>query len=195
MNPNQCRNLIQWFKKHTHKITVGSKEDYWAIQKFHIFNPVVRDTLNQVEFDVVSEIFAKTGARMYPTMTNINQWHIGGMQTPHYDTYSSEEVDAGILNEELEFPNREWTVILNLNEDFSGGQTYFPDRDMEQITPQVGKAVIFQGIYHLHGVHKVYQNQRYTISSWFSGDPNLMLSNRMTQQLDLKYTDLKNISF
>ncbi len=128
---------------------------------------------------------------MYPTMTNINEWFIGGVQEPHLDTYTNQEILHGLDQTPPEFPNREWTTIVNLNTDFNGGETYFPNENYT-VTPETGKASIFQGIHHDHGVNKVYQGCRYTVSIWFSGDINNMLSNRMTNDLSLTYLNLKN---
>ena len=84
--------------------------------------------------------------------------------------------------EDDEKPSREWTVIVYLNDDYSGGETYFPPTDYypfgHQVEKNVGDGLLFQGIYHPHGVFKVRRNNRYTISIWFTED----LDKAMTQR-------------
>ena len=61
----------------------------------------------------------------------MTEWPIGGFQDPHLDTYSYQERDDVDYNEEEreKSPKREWTCIVYLNDDYTGGETYFPPTD------------------------------------------------------------------
>ena len=63
-----------------------------------------------------------------------------------------------------------WTghlsTILYLNDDFDGGELFFPDFDIE-IKPKPGMLAVFPGNTHyLHGVKEVVGNTRYTAALW-----------------------------
>ena len=96
-------------------------------------------------------------------------------------------------------PRREWTCILYLNDDYTGGETYFPPSDYypfgTQIEKEVGDGLLFQGIYHGHGVFKVRKAPRHTLAIWFSEDMNhamsqhlLLISVTMRIQYDRPYS-------
>ena len=96
-------------------------------------------------------------------MISINEWPIGGYQDPHLDTYSSESQQLQVASDERQ---REWTCILYLNDNFRDGQTYVPGGEIYE--PIEGAGLLFQGIYIVHGVHRVRRHPRHTISFWFS---------------------------
>jgi len=130
----------------------------------------------------VSEVFKYTDQIVYPEMCALNEWEIGGVQKPHLDTYSNIQLKHDTKEET---PSREWTVILYLNDEFGGGRTYFPDQDNYTHEPTAGEGILFQGIYHSHGVTPVRRCSRHTISMWFSTDPNLILTDARTDRLDV----------
>lgn len=56
--------------------------------------------------------------------------------------------------------------IIYLNDDFDGGELFFPDFDIE-IKPKPGMLAVFPGNTHyLHGVRKTSGNTRYTCTLW-----------------------------
>lgn len=62
--------------------------------------------------------------------------------------------------------NRDCSSVLYLNDNFTGGETYFPNNDFT-CTPKKGKIVFFSSrIYH--GVTKVMSGERYTLPCWYS---------------------------
>lgn len=174
--------LVQWFKENKDTLqSVGDGSDYFGINMIHIQDHFIRLLLRRIQFDTVAEIYKRTGSKQYPEMAIMTEWPIGGVQDPHKDTYSSVEMIYGLENPDK--PKREWTLILNLNTNFGDGRTYFPDDDYVH-DPVAGQGVIFQGLYHEHGVEKVRRNSRYTIAMWFSADPSNMLTDMVTPNLD-----------
>ena len=186
----ESKSLIEWFKNHKHLRQIGSGEDYRGIDLIHIHTNWVRDIFNRVGHDVTSEIYHAVGTRVYPEMTAINEWEIGGVQEPHLDTYSTVELENDIIEEH---PSREWTLILYLNEDFKGGETYFPDQDNYVHKPVAREGLLFQGLYHKHGVYPVRRNSRHTISMWFSTNPDNIITDDRTKDLEKDHYKLRNI--
>ena len=173
LTPMECQTLVQWYKSHHQLRTIGDNTDYRAINRMHIHNPLIRDLFVKVDSQVIGEIRKETDQIVYPKMSSITEWPIGGIQPPHLDTYSRYELDERTSEEEkdrlAEHPSREWTLILFLNDDFKGGETYFPELKQE-FTPVEGSGLLFQGIYLHHGVNKVRRGSRRTISTWFTTD-------------------------
>ena len=167
--------MIQFLKesKNQYQLDVGSGEDYLGYSKTAIteiprHQPIL-ELLHKVEYKCISEIAKLCGNSVFPEMTIVAEWPIGGFQDPHLDTYSTIEIE-NFKEGEIK-PHREWTCILNLNSNFRGGQTFFPDHpDYPQNEPETGSGIIFQGIYVPHGVHKVRRNSRYTVALWFTQD-------------------------
>lgn len=173
-----------WMKKHQHLRTVGDGSDYTAVQKLHIFNQQIRDILNAIEYNLVGEIRKICDRVVYPETTLIAEWPIGGIQKPHTDLYSNTDINAG---NDPACPSREWTCIVNLNDDYRDGRTYFPpsehNPEILEIEPETGSGILFQGIHHLHGVEKVRGCPRYTIAMWFTSDFNRILWDVPTKDL------------
>ena len=74
-------------------------------------------------------------------MISLNEWPIGGVQEPHLDTYSNQEQSAGT---ETNYPARQWTTILYLNDNYRGGRTYVPDDQVyEPVTGAISYSKAF----------------------------------------------------
>lgn len=180
LTPSECREIIDWHKHHRHLEKVGDGSDYYGIRFMHIHNQRIRDLVFRVIYHLVGEIKVLNGQTVWPEMISINEWPIGGFQKPHLDTYSNQEV---LEQTESDYPARQWTCILYLNEDFRGGRTYVPEHDAYE--PETGAGLLFQGIYVPHGVEKVRRNSRHTISLWFSTNPNKQMPTHTVDDLDL----------
>lgn len=184
MSQKEAMELIFYHRTHKHKRSIGDGTDYRAIDYIHIHTQWIRDVFNRISYDCVSEIFRCTDQKVYPEMTALNEWEIGGVQKPHLDTYSTMEIKADEDFKDSYKPHREWTLILTLNDNFGDGRTYFPDQDYIH-KPTACEGILFQGLYHLHGVEPVRRCSRHTISMWFTEDPDKILSDERTQNLDL----------
>ena len=83
---------------------------------------------------------------------------------------NSWQEDAPDHVKDMEHPTnyRDYSVIFYLNDDYEGGEIYFPDHDIE-ISPKKGMAVVFpsNGDYN-HGVKEIKNSQRFTIPVWYS---------------------------
>jgi len=62
------------------------------------------------------------------------------------------------------FQTKHYSSLIYLNDDYEGGELYFPEYDFA-IKPEVGTLICFRGDENtLHGVKKVTDGIRYTIS-------------------------------
>ena len=165
MSKERFQEIIQFHKSHRHLTGVGDGSDYTGIRFMHIKSPWLRQYVAEVIVDLVGEIRKTSDQIVYPEMIAINEWPIGGIQHPHLDTYSNQEMTHGTSPDK---PSREWTCILYLNDNYKGGRTYVPDGEVFE--PEQGSGLLFQGIYIPHGVEKVRRHPRHTISFWFTTD-------------------------
>ena len=156
----------------------------------HISNEYIRLLFQKVETHCTAEIYKATGKVFYPEMSTMTEWPIGGIQEPHLDTYSKQEHEDPDIDEEerKKSPRPEWTVIVYLNNNYTGGETYFPPSDYypfgTQIEKEIGDGLLFQGIHHPHGVFKVRRAPRHTLAIWFSEDMDNAMTQRPIQNVD-----------
>lgn len=105
---------------------------------------------------------------VYPDLLQICRWFPGMEQQPHADDMSNVE------GADPWHRHREFGAIIYLNDDYTGGHTYYPQHDIE-IVPEVGTLAIHPGDpSHLHGVTKMDGNIRYTIASFWSRDEKFL---------------------
>lgn len=85
------------------------------------------------------------------------KWPVGSSQSPHWDKING-------------LDHREWGSVIYLNEDYEGGNTIYPELDI-QIKPESGKIIIHPGdVDFMHGVSEVIGNDRFTIASFWTSD-------------------------
>jgi leucine proline-enriched proteoglycan (leprecan) len=66
--------------------------------------------------------------------------------------------------------HRDYSSVLYLNDNFTGGKTYFPS-DNFTCNPKKGKIIFFSSRTY-HGVTKVISGERYTLPCWYSKNQN-----------------------
>lgn len=100
---------------------------------------------------------------IFPDLTQVVRWFPGMEQPPHSD--DMEDTEHHDHNK-----HRKFGAIIYLNDNYSGGHTYYPQYDIE-IAPEVGKLAVHPGdTDHMHGVSQVNDNIRYTIASFWTFD-------------------------
>jgi hypothetical protein len=91
----------------------------------------------------------------------IIKWRPGMEQRPHAD----KQMNDGRPNP---FPTYDINSLIYYNDDFEGGELYYPDYDLI-IKPKPGLAVAHPGdINYLHGVKPVIFGERYTTPSFYT---------------------------
>jgi len=193
LSEERRKGLIQWYQQHRHLESVGSEKDYVGIRYIHIENRAIREDIARIYYNLVGEIRKISDQVVWPEMISLTRWHIGGLQEPHLDTYSNDEFKEEQVSEN---PSREWTCILYLNDDYTGGETYFPPCEQypfgHQIEPKAGSGLLFQGIYIPHGVFKIRRNNRFTIAFWFSTDLQRMMYDSVVKDLNHNEISVKS---
>lgn len=130
------------------------------------------DELNQSNcFDLLNEIVSRIkphvesfyNVEVSATWPALVRWPVGAMQFPHADKELHEGPDAGTENN---FPWYDIGTVFYLNEDYEGGELFFPKQDVV-LKPKARAAYFFPGDKNfIHGVNKVISGCRYT-SPWF----------------------------
>lgn len=102
---------------------------------------------------------------VYPDLFQIVRWFPGQKQDPHSDDMTEHD------NPDLEwFSHRHYGSILYLNDNYTGGHTYYPQHNFE-IVPKAGTLAMHPGTPdHMHGVTEIQGSTRYTIASFWSRD-------------------------
>lgn len=91
----------------------------------------------------------------------IVRWFSGLEQRPHAD----KQLNDGNPNP---FPTYDINSLIYYNDDFDGGELYYPQHNIE-ITPKPGLAVAHPGdINYLHGVKMVTKGERFTTPSFYT---------------------------
>lgn len=89
----------------------------------------------------------------------IVRWPIGTRQEPHADKELHEGPDAGMPNA---FPWYDIASIFYFNDDYEGGEIYFPIQGLEY-KPKAGSAYFFPGdMNYVHGVRPIISGSRFT---------------------------------
>jgi hypothetical protein len=117
--------------------------------------PVITGLFKRLE--PIIEDFYKV--KVIPTGATIVKWLPGQYQHPHADKELHEGPDAGLPND---FPNYDLSSLFYLNEDYEGGELYFPNQGV-QFKPKVGAAYFFPGdMQYIHGVTEIKSGIRFT---------------------------------
>ena len=99
--------------------------------------------------------------RLSPRPPVIMKWRPGIEQRPHAD----KQLNNGEPNA---FVDYDLNSLFYYNEDFEGGELYYPQHDMT-IKPKPGLAVAHPGdVNYLHGVTLVTKGHRYTTPSFYT---------------------------
>ena len=96
-------------------------------------------------------------------------WPIGADHQPHFDNNFLAFEQQGVSPElHPDSPEIIFSSILYLNDDWEGGEIYFP-RLNKTIRPEKGDLVYFpsDSVVSEHGVKKIYKSDRVTFAAWF----------------------------
>jgi len=94
-----------------------------------------------------------------PTWPALVRWPTGSLQVPHADKELHSGPSAGTPND---FPWYDLSTIFYLNDDYEGGELFFPNQSI-QFKPKKGGVYFFPGdMNYIHGVRPVISGCRYT---------------------------------
>ena len=112
--------------------------------------------LNNIRKKIKSDF--KFTDEIWPDYLGLVKWEEGDMQHPHADA------------EPNVFYWRDFGCIYYLNDDYEGGEIYFPKQDIT-LKPKPNTLVFFPGNHdYLHGVKPMISGTRYTLTSFWTFD-------------------------
>jgi prolyl 4-hydroxylase len=156
-----CRASDQW--------TLYRSTTVWNERVIH--HPSLPNTLRQCNLAVLDTIRQKIRSdfkltkKLYPDYLGLVRWRIGDSQDPHADA----ENPDGSLHQ---YHWRKIGCVLYLNDDYQGGEIYFPNQRLE-LKPQPNTLMFFPGtLEYLHGVRSITSGVRYTLTSFWTFDRN-----------------------
>jgi hypothetical protein len=162
LTPEDCRSFIACYEENRPNLRRDTPE-YWRDRVLYFNNMPERDRALKLrireliyqQIELLHQHFAYSGP-LYPETINLVSWPQNLEMAPHVDQ------DNG-------FAQRMFAAVGYLNDDYEGGEIYFPEID-ESIKPKAGMLVAFHcGPKHRHGVRATSGNAlRYTFPSWFT---------------------------
>ncbi len=103
----------------------------------------------QLQFDIEKEL--------YTDILCFNRWRMGDLQHPHADDANG-------------FGWRKFGCVLYLNEEYEGGEIYFPNQNTV-LKPKANTLAFFPGDEEfVHGVNPITSGIRYTLSTFWTYD-------------------------
>lgn len=139
---------------------------YWANRQcsYDILSRINLDIYNLIDKYIIKmQCFLENEFKVKLTTRPpvIIRWFPGTEQQPHAD----KQLNDGSPNP---FPTYDINSLLYYNDNFEGGELYYPQHDLT-IRPQPGLAVAHPGdIHYLHGVKKIIKGERYTTPSFYT---------------------------
>lgn len=148
----------------------GAGNEFWDNRALNL--PNIRKNIDPKVADLVGAAITKLKTTMmseygldkevYQDTAQIIRWFPGMEQPPHADDMTNTEHRG--------FEHRVFGAIIYLNDNYSGGHTYYPQHNFE-VVPKMGTLAIHPGdTDHIHGVTKIEGSIRYTIASFWCYD-------------------------
>jgi hypothetical protein len=164
---NAAKNITIWDVTETHENENGTviyDANYWkdrvatrpSLDKNDPkIGPILEGLFQRLQ-PIIEEFFS---VRVQPTGQTIVRWLPGQFQNPHADKELHDGADAGLPND---FPWYDLSSLFYLNDDYDGGELYFPLQDVK-FKPKRGAAYFFPGdMNYVHGVTEIKNSIRYT---------------------------------
>lgn len=167
---NFARNITVWDVSETHYNEDGTiiyDSDYWK-DRVANYNTIMKQEPTGKIVGMINELVARLKIEVddffkvyaMPTNPAMVRWLPGQLQMPHADKELHEGDNAGLPND---FPYYDLAGLFYLNDDYEGGELYFPQHNIE-FKPKAGAAYFFPGDKnYLHGVKEIKSGIRYTI--------------------------------
>jgi hypothetical protein len=112
--------------------------------------------------DLIEEKFP-SDKPLYVEAPQFVRWPTGCELTPHADNIEQDGITANAS------PWRNYGGVVYLNDEFVGGEIFYPFLNNLTIKPEPGMMVIHSAdLKHTHGVHKITSGIRHTMSVFFT---------------------------
>ena len=166
LSKSQCDRYVQYIE--SSDLWEDNGDGVWNKRSInlHTMGDNVREELLDIRFNVKETLQQdfETTDNIYVDIFQFVRWQIDDVLYPHAD---AENPDGSTHP----FPYRNFAAVIYLNDNYSGGQIYFPTLENYQPVVTPGTLVIFPGtLEYLHGVTKIRSGTRYTIAGFFTYD-------------------------
>lgn len=119
--------------------------------------PMYFDSLRKKFQEAIELVFERS---VKANTSHAQKWDVGGFAAPHSDNSDHD----GHPNA---FEINKYVGILYLNDNYGGGELYFPDHDIE-FKPAAYSYICFPGgVENIHGVKEITEGVRYTMVSFW----------------------------
>jgi hypothetical protein len=123
--------------------------------------PEIYDLVDKYVYKMQYLLEDKFNVKLYSRSPVLIRWLPGNEQQPHAD----KQLNDGTPNP---FPTYDINSIIYWNDEFEGGQFYYPEFDIE-IDIKPGLAVAHPGdVHYLHGVKQIISGERWTTPSFYT---------------------------
>ncbi len=165
---NAAKNLTHWDVTETHYNEDGTviyDSEYWKDRvatnpSLDKHDPKIAEVIRGLVARLKVEVDEFFNVDALPTSPAIVRWLPGQLQMPHADKELHEGDNAGKPND---FPWYDIAGLFYLNDDYEGGELYFPNQGI-QFKPKPGGAYFFPGdMNFIHGVKTIESGTRYVI--------------------------------
>ena len=173
VDADTCKQLIEYFDTHPEQLRktedlAQSDFDGMIMNPYNVSNPELLKKLEVLRTKLTVEMSKLYHTTLYLDYWDLVKWGEGGWMDFHADNVDQERKPHWYCGW------RSHSAIVYLNQEFEGGETVFRDQNVN-IFPETGKALMFPaGFDYTHGVNEV-DNNRYTLSLWFTEDPEHQL--------------------
>ena len=148
---NLSNQLNDWGYRNSSNVWAGRVIPQNGFLNFDFLKGI--ETKIKSDFEIIDEI--------YPDYLGLVKWENGDMQHPHADGENPN-------NESHPFSWRNFGCVFYLNDNYEGGEIYFPNQNIE-IKPKPNTLVFFPGtMEYLHGVKPITNGIRYTLTSFWT---------------------------
>jgi predicted 2-oxoglutarate/Fe(II)-dependent dioxygenase YbiX len=161
--PDLCARLIAAYEADTRDISGFMREVDGKTVGMHDARHKVRRDFMLTEDALVRAVQDRIRRRVVPEIAKVHNFHVTRMERYLVGCYSAEDGGHFRPHRDNTTPgtaHRRFAVSINLNDDFEGGEVWFPEYSRQTFKAGTGGAVIFSCAL-LHAVSRVTDGRRY----------------------------------
>lgn len=169
----ECDIIMSYTERHLNLFDHGGQPDsFWdkrVINVTEFEDKNIRDLIVHINKNIEMTVEKLCGKKVYPDTLQVVRWIRGYELKPHADKENPN-------GDPHPFPWRDFATLVYLNDDYVGGEIYWPNKNKE-LKPKKGTLAIFPGtLEFLHGVRDTTEGTRYTLPSFFTLDASRSLN-------------------
>jgi predicted 2-oxoglutarate/Fe(II)-dependent dioxygenase YbiX len=168
LSPEQCGLIQEAFRASMANLAPNATDSFWdeRLIYFHQIDASAhraKSIMQQARYVAAYRIAEHFGATrpLYTDSQQLVLWNEGHSMPVHVDNAHPDGSAHGT-------PHREYASVLYLNDDYQGGEIYFPKQGY-RLRPRTGMLVAFPGSDEApHGVTAVLKGERLTMPAWYT---------------------------